>query len=291
MTCVQNGFPRISGRVGHVIDLNVDFYNNGQLADPYYIQRVEIYECSVTPSNLVAVIPFADCGSDLYPAPACQETVQQQVGQCGTEPPADETPIPGKYHLPFLVPVEFKSPQVYVDVWYFYPYDPCNPPNGIPTTSGTEPCDCNDPDLQDQLVKCCHRFWVYPDSWYCSDELQSINFAFEPLNTRFNFPESKPLEVGLMPLPLYSYNRALVTQVIPFMKPTITIGTQYCDVLVEDGEMYLGLRQGAYRSNPWLLKYNLNTSNFMRGTYWYQVKLTLPDGSTRVSNKFYFEIR
>ena len=289
---LQQALPRISGRTNQLIDLNVDFYNNGQLADPFYIQRVEIYQCSVTPANLVAAIPFVDCGDALYPAPACQESIQQDAGLCGTAPPTDPTLITGKYHLLFLVPPEFKTPDVYIDVWYFYPYDPCNSPSyGTTSTSGTNPCDCNDPAFHDLLVQCCHRFWIYPDSWYCNDNLQCVNFSFEPLSTRFNFPENKCLEVGLMPLPLYSYNKNLVNPLIPFLKPTITIGTQYCDVLVQDGTMEIGLRQGQYRSNPWTMKYNLNTSLYMRGSYWYQVKLTLPDGSTRVSQKFWFEIR
>lgn len=289
---LQSARPRISGRTNQLIDLNVDFYNNGILADPFYIQRVEIYQCSVTPANLVAVVPFANCGDPLYPAPACQESVQEEPGLCGTAPPPNPTPIPGKYHLLFLVPPEFKAPDVYIDVWYFYPYDPCNPPSYVGTqgTSGTG-CDCNDPIFQDLLVQCCHRFWVYPDSWYCNDNLQCVNFAFEPLSTRFNFPETRCLEIGLMPLPLYSYNRNLVNPIIPYLNPTITIGTQFCDVLVQDGPMEMGLRQGQYRSNPWTVKYNLNTSQFMRGSYWYQIKLTLPDGSTRVSQKFWFEIR
>jgi len=297
---IENAYPRISGRTGNLIDLNVDFYNNGKLDDPFWIQRVEIYRCSVSPANLEAVISFADPTDLIYPAPACQETIPVDVGQCGTAPPANPTPIPGKYHLPFLIPSDFKAPDVYIDVWYFYPKNPCLgdqypdvcDPSDITSGFQVDPlCDPTDPIFYDQLVTCCHRFWVYPDSWMCDDKLQTVNFGFEPLNTRFNSPETKPLEVGLIPLPVYSYNKSLVDSLIPFIKGSITVGTQYCDVLVQDAPMDLGFRQGNYRSNPWVVKWNLDTTTFIRGSYWYQVKLTLPDGSTRVSQKFWFEIR
>lgn len=294
----DNAYPRISGRIGNLIDLNVDFYNNGQLDDPFWIQRVEIYRCSVKPENLQVVIPFADYNDELYPAPACKEVVIADPGQCGTAPPANPTPIPGKYHLPFLIPPDFKAPDVYIDVWYFYPRNPCLPiayPNACdPLTAGPPDitnCDPLDPIFEDQLVTCCHRFWVYPDSWLCSDGLQTVNFGFEPLNVRFNSPEVKPLEVGLIPLPVYSYNKSLVDPLIPFLKASITVGTQYCDTLIQDADMSLGFRQGPYRTNPWVVKWNLDTSTFLRGSYWYQIKLTLPDGTTRVSQKFWFEIR
>lgn len=296
---LENSYPRISGRTGNLIDLNVDFYNNGKLDDPFWIQRVEIYRCTVSPENLEAVIPFASCDDPLYPAPACQETLPVDIGQCGTAPPPNGEPIPGKYHLPFLIPSDFKAPEVYIDVWYFYPRNPCIgdqypaecPPVNTVISGTNPPCDCTDPQYEDQLVTCCHRFWVYPDSWLCNDGLQTINFGFESLNVRFNSPEVKPLEVGLIPLPVYSYNKNLVDPLIPFLKASITIGTQYCDVLVQDAEMDLGFRQGNYRTNPWVVKWNLDTGTFIRGTYWYQIKLTLPDGTTRVSKKFWFEIR
>jgi hypothetical protein len=125
----------------------------------------------------------------------------------------------------------------------------------------------------------------------CDDGLQTVNFGFEPLNTRFNSPESKPLEVGLIPLPVYGYNKGLVDSLIPFLNATITVGTQYCDVLVQDAPMDLGFRQGNNRGNPWVVKWNVDTSSFLRGSYYYQIKLLFPDGSTRVSEKFWIEIR
>lgn len=297
---IENSRPRISGQTGSLVDLNVDFYNGGQLADPYQIQRVEIYRCSVSPENLEAVIPFTDPTNSVYPSPACQETMPVAPGDCGTEPSTDSIPIPGKYHLPFLVPSDFKAPDVYIDVWYFYPRNPClgdtYPDACDPSdlTSGLNSdllCDPTDPQFEDQLVTCCHRFWVYPEAWLCNDGLQTVNFGFEPLNVRFNSPEIRPLEVGLIPLPVYSYNKNLVDPLIPFLQASITVGTQFCDILVQDAPMELGLRQGPYRSNPWVVKWNLDTSTFIRGSYWYQIKLTLPDGTTRVSQKFWFEIR
>ena len=93
-----------------------------------------------------------------------------------------------------------------------------------------------------------------------------------------------------MPLPLYDYNFNLVNPMIPYLKPTISISTRFCEQLVVDEPCRIGLRQGAYRSNPYVVAYDLDTSMFMRGTYQYNIKLNLPDGSSRVSRKFTFTV-
>lgn len=267
---MSNTFTRLSARRGQIVDLNVDFLNNGVPADPYAITHVDIYKTQVLPHNLVATIPFVDPDDPSYPSPAVKETTGE-----GTE--AQE--LVGKYHLLFNIPGEFAVPDVYFDVWNYFPTNPCE---------GEETCDLQ--DYADSQLQCCHRFWVYPDEWFCDDRLQTIRFAFEPLDQRFNTPEYRPLEVGLMPLPLYDFNFNLVTPIIPFLQPTITIETQHCELLVDNAPCEMGLRHGSYRTNPWVIKYYLDTNQFLKGTYRYQIKLLLPNGTTIVSKKFIFTI-
>lgn len=290
MACDQltNAFPRISARRGQVVDLNVDFLNNGVLTDPYAIRRVEIYKGSVVPHNLVTTVTVIDKDNVLYPSPLCQDEEATDIGDCGTIPDTEAIPIVGKYHLPFAIPADYEVPDVYFDVWYYFADDPCG-------DLGTDPteltgCDIDELTYDSLLLKCCHRFWVYPDEWFCDDKLQTIRFGFEPLDQRFHTPEVRPLEVGLMPLPLYDYNFNLVNPIIPFLQPTITIETQFCELLVDNDACRIGIRQGAYRSNPWVIQYDLDTSRFLKGTYRYYLTLTLPNGSTRVSRKFILTI-
>lgn len=287
MSCAQltNAFPRISARRGQVVDLNIDFLNNGVLADPYAIRRIEIYKSQVVPHNLVSSVVITDPSDPLYPSPLCRDTIVSPPGECCTEPSEPETPIPGKYHLPFAIPAEFEVPDVYFDVWYYFASNPCGE-FGTDVTA----CDIDDPNYDSMLIKCCHRFWIYPDEWFCDDRLQTIRFGFEPLDQRFQSPENRTLEVGLMPLPLYDYNFNLVNPIIPFLNPTITIETQNCELLVDDEPCRIGIRQGAYRSNPWVIQYDLDTTRFLKGTYRYFIKLNLPNGSTRVSRKFILTI-
>jgi hypothetical protein len=261
--------PRISGRKGKVVDLNIDFYNNGILTDPYAIRKIDIYKTQVAPHNLVATIPVANPDSTEYPSPLCVEAASGTSGH-----------IAGKYHLPFSIPVDFTAPDVYYDVWSYYPTDPCN----------TTTCDLNDSALTSQLSTECHRFWIYPDDWFSADKLQTIRFAFEPLDNKFHTPELRPLEIGIMPLPLYDYNFNLVTPMIPYLNPTITIETRNCELLVDKDPCRIGFRQGSYRSNPYVIAYDIDTNLFLKGTYQYQVCLNLPDGSSRVSQKFIFSI-
>ena len=273
-TYIADAFPRISARRGQVVDLNVDFYRNGELSDPYAIRYVEIYKTSVVPHNLVATIPIVDPSDPQYPTPVIQEA-------------GDATSLAiGKYHLPYAIPNDFAVPDVYFDVWYYFADNPCSP--GTDPTSSD--CDIDSDAYSSQLLSCCHRFWVYPDEWFCNDGLQTVRFGFEPLDQKFHKPEFRPLEIGLMPLPLYDYNFNLVNPLIPYLEPTISIETQNCELLVDKSPCRIGVRQGSYRSNPWVIQYDLDTSGFLKGTYRYWITLTLPDGTTRVSRKFIITI-
>ncbi len=279
-------FPRISARRGQIVDLNVDFRRNGVLTDPFAIRRVEIYKTEVVPHNLLATIPVVDPDDSTYPAPVCPEFVDTQTGECCTEPSEATEEVVGKYHLYYQIPEDFTVPDVFFDLWYYFPDDPC----GELGTADATGCDIDDVTYDDLLLKCCHRFWAFPDEWFCDDGLQTVRFGFEPLDQKFHSPEKRPLEVGLMPLPLYDYNFNLVNPLIPYLSPTITIETQHDELIVNAAAMTIGLRQGSYRSNPWVLRYTLDTTAHLKGTYRYFITLTLPDGTTRVSRKFIFTI-
>lgn len=278
-TYIAGAFPRISARRGQVADLNVDFYQNGELSDPYAIRYVEIYKTSVAPHNLLATIPVVGPDDALYPSPVIQETTSDDTAELAA----------GKYHLPYAIPDDFPVPDVYFDVWYYYAENPCDPTAGTDPTASTE-CDIDDVQNESKLLSCCHRFWVYPDEWFCNDGLQTVRFGFEPLDQKFHKPEFRPLEIGLMPLPLYDYNFNLVNPLIPFLEPTISIETQNCELLTDKAPCRIGIRQGSYRSNPWVIQYDLDTSGFLKGTYRYWICLTLPDGTTRISRKFIISI-
>jgi len=273
-------YSRISARLGETVNLDVDFFHAGILADPYAIRKIELFKTQVVPHNLVATILVADLGSN-YPLPVDRVTTTEPAGYCGTDL-IEGVPIVGKYQLLFDVPTSFYAPDVYFDVWSFYSQQPC--------ILGTDPCDLDDPVIMQQLQKSCHRFWVYPDEWLVSDNLQTVNFAMEPLSQRFHQPEVRPLECGLMPLPLYDYNYNLVAPMMPFLQASITISTQYNEILVQDDPMTIGIRQGSYRSNPYVLRYNLDTSKFLKNTYRYRILIQLPDGSTRASKFFIFTV-
>lgn len=291
MACAQltGAYPRISARRGSVVDLNVDFRKNGVLTDPYAIRYIEIYKSSAVPHNLVSTVPVVALDDDLYPSPVCRGETEAEEGECCTAPSDDTAIVPGRYHLPYAVPSDFVVPDVYCDVWYYFAENPCGA-LGTDSTDGTEGCDLDSGAYDSMLLKCCHRFWIYPEEWFCDDRLQTVRFGFEPLDQKFYTPEVRPLEVGLMPLPLYDYNFNLVNPIIPFLQPVISIETQHNELLVDRAVCRIGVRQGAYRSNPWVVQYDLDTSDFLIGTYRYFITLMLPDGSTRVSRKFIFSV-
>lgn len=259
----MSSYSRISARRGNEVALDANFYRGGQLADPYAIYRVEIYRGSVATQNLVdAVVVARDTA---YPSP-----LSQYVDSNG--------PLVGRYTWLWDVPENAVVPDVYFDVWYFFATNPLQSDSDSLA------------DYESRLISSCNKFWVYPDQWYMDGGLDTIRFAFEPMDLKFHKPEIRPLEIGIMPMPLYDYNWNLVTPIIPYLDSTITIKTENCEILAENVPCQLKIRQGSYRSNPWVISYMLDTTQFFIGTYKYQVQVKMPDGTNRVSKEFIFTV-
>jgi hypothetical protein len=149
-------------------------------------------------------------------------------------------------------------------------------------------------DIDDETLwsSTCGRFFIIDsNTWHGDDGLITKRFGFEALDKNFTKGEIRPLEVGIMPLPLYDYDWNKIVPLIPYLQATITIETLNCERIVENGAMELALRQGSYRTNPFVAKYLLDTTTtFLIGTYRYWIKFTLPNGEVRMSNKLHFSI-
>lgn len=255
-------FPRVSGHVGQPIRLNVTFYQGGIPTDPFAIRKVDIYQSSVRPDNLIAEIPFVLPDDPTYPSPAAQIVLGSGFA-------------PGEFELIWDVPSDLVIPNNFFDVWNFIPEDP-----------GSS-ADLDDEDL---FLTKCNRFWVFPDAWFADDGLETIKIGFEPLDLKFHQPEIRTLEIGLVPLPLYDFNFNLISPIIPHLTGTISIQTENCEILVDEEPVSIGLRQGSYRSTPFVLQFKLDTTRFLKGTYRYRVTVKLPNGETRVSAFFRISI-
>ena len=249
------GDPRISARTGQVVDLQVAFYQNGVPTDPFALRRVDIYQGSEKPENLVAQVPiYYGTG---YPDPIIR------------------LDSPGAYILPFGIPADFLAPRAYIDVWRFIGNDPGSA--GI--------------DDESIWMSQCNKFYVFPDSFFVDDGLVVPRLGFEALDKIFKKPEVRTLEVGMMPLPLYDYDFNRITPLLPHLTATITIRTDSSEVLIQGEPCRIGVRQGTYRANPFTVQYTLDTSRFLIGTYQYQITLLLPNGETRVSDPFRLTIQ
>jgi len=273
---VPVGNPRIAGRASQLSKLDVDFYHNGQLADPFAIRRIDIYRAAVLPQNLYASIPVLSPADPLYPAPVVRTAV-------------------GQYYYAYPVPADAVAPEVYIDVWNFHATDPAAQTYPPPAYPPPYPAPyCGTYDVLDQydhaLQACCHRFWVYPNNWYCDDKLMSIRFGFEPLCQRFHGGDYRDLEIGLMPLPLYDFDYNLVMPLIPWLTASIHVETRNAEILIQNEVMTVGLRQGTFRTNPFVLRWRLDANRFLIGTYRYRVTINLPNGVVQTSPWFVFSI-
>lgn len=287
---------RLNGSVCSDINLNVQFSQCGINKDPYALKSIKIYYCSVGQANLVTEIVLP-CATDedrdlsnefIYGGliRRCGNTVEP--GLCGT----DYQPIftPGCFIFALnLCPDLFKA-GVYYDVWEFVgdPCDPCFDETEITNPNPTYHCEID--DLKPVYSKC-SKFYVSDQCWNMDDGLRKINLGFEPLESRFQQPEIRTLEIGLMPLPLYDYDVKKMAAIIPSLDAVITFMTAYQEIIIDREKVCIGLRQGSYRSNPYVLQYLLDTNKFLKGTYKYRIDVRLPNGETRSSPYFNVAIR
>lgn len=283
-------YQRISARRGNSVQLDVRFLRGGVPSAPYAIRKIDIYRTQILPSNLVSTFIIADPCDPNYPAPAEHIREDMPDGNCGTEGEIGAI-VPGEYRLIYNIPQDMAVPDVFFDVWSYIPTNPCEmsefSDGCVESTDGCiQYADLDSADISGLILQSCNKFWVYSDDWYTQDSLTSIRLGFEPLDQKFNHPEIRPLEIGIMPLPLYDYDFNLVAPILPNLIGTITIETENNEVLVNAAPMTIGLRQGSYRTNPYVFRYMIDTSNFLKGTYRYSVTARLPDGTTRTSKQF-----
>lgn len=293
------------GYIGNSVPLNVQFLKNGVATDPFAIMAIKIYKTAVRDENLIQKIVFPCPGSSDYDA-IFNSIIQRQVvgntiGQCGTDLPVQYAP--GAYTFNLCLSKELYTPGLYFDVWCFL-----GDANGGECTSGSSgsgeltAVSDSDPDEnypnddgscgdEDDWLCQCNKFYVRDGGWYIDDQLTTIRLGFEPIDSRFAQPEKRYLEVGMMPLPLYDFDYKKISALLPNLSATITITTQSCEVLVDNAAMTIGLRNGSYRSNPYELKYLIDTNNFLKGTYRYKVLVNLPDGTSISSSDYNFTIR
>jgi len=293
---------RLSGAVCDDIALNVQFLNNGSPADPAAICSVKIYKCSVNDENLVTQMVFPEPTDDDFDLSKeyiydgmlkrCNDTSDPAL--CGTDKDPEFTP--GCFILNLnLCPDVFDS-GVYFDVWEFVG-TACNSCEGTDVTDVTDITDItsvtesNICDDDSQLQSQCNKFYVNGRGWFVDDGLKNIRLGFEPLDKRFQQPEKRYLEVGLTPLPLYDYDSDKIRSILPSLSATITVQTGCHELLIDSEPMKIGLRQGSFRSNPYVIKYLFDTNRFLKGTYQYRVDVQLPDGQTRSSPYFTVAIR
>lgn len=270
-------YPRISGRKGSTIRLNVAFYANGVPADPYAITRIDIYQNTVATENLVAQVDVLPPDDPLYPAPLVRVSDTDDSVCCGDAGP-------GRYYYDLDVPDSFEAPEIYIDQWHFIGDEL------VASTGST--VDVTDETLWDSQ---CNNFYVAPsNTWYIDDCLIVPRFEFEALDKDIVKPEIRTIEVGIMPLPRYDYDYNRIAPLLPQLNATISIfpaSSGRCDAVVDDAVMCVGYRQGAHRSDPFVFRYTLDSSSMQRGTYTYYVTLHLPNGETRVSKPMHLTIQ
>lgn len=255
-------YTRISARKGATVRLNVSFFANGVLADPWSIRKIRIYKNTDAEENLVAEV---DISTTDYPSPIVQE--EDSNG-----------PVVGKYYYDLDVPDSFAAPDTYIDKWFWIGDE----------LTGTD-FDINDESYWDSK---CNQFFIVPsNTWYADDGLIIPRIAFEALDKDLVKPSIQTIEVGLMPIPLYDYDYERVAPLMAQLNASISIETLNCESIVTSAPMTIGLRQGTHRSNPFVAQYRVDTNTYLKGTYRYRVSLAMPNGEVKVSPALQFTVR
>lgn len=250
--------PRVAGRLGTQVALNMQFNRNAVPDVPFAVRRIDIYRGSIRRPNLVAQIPVELPGSTNYPAPLVADLNS-----------------PGSFTAVFDAPDTLVPGDVYFDVWNFIGDDP----------GGTA-------DLDDESLWIAQsgRFYLFDDVWITDDYLSTLKIDFDPLDKILRRGEIRTIELAIFPLPIYEHDWNKLIPLIPQLEPTITIKTDYDELLVQDAPCKIGVRQGANRNSPYVVQCQIDTRGLLRGTYKYFIKTRLGD-QTIVSDYYYFTVQ
>lgn len=252
-------YPRIAGRAGRTVRLNMCFLHNGVKEDPFAIRQIDIYKGFIRPGQLVGQILIPPPDDPLYPFPLINDTGA------------------GQYEALFAIPEDFAVDDVYLDVWNFLPEDP--------GTAGV--------DEEGLWLSQKGQFWVLDDVWIVDDELQTKRLGFEPLDKKLRRGEIRTIEVGLHPLPKYDFDYNKFAPAIAQLKPTITVTTTQKELIagLVDAPCNIGVRQGSHKNSPFVVQCLIDTRLLLRGTYRYRIKIPLSDNSIVVSEEFSFTVQ
>lgn len=248
-------YPRVAGRIGNFVNLNMNTLRNGQPETPYALRRIDIYRGSPRPGQLVSTVVFPDPDSTTYPDPASETSI-------------------GRFSVPFLVPEDFIPCEVYFDVWHFLGRDP--------ETAGI--------DDESLWISQSGMFWVFDDTWIGDEDLQTKRLGFEPLDKRLRRGEIRTIEVAMHPLPMYEYDFNKFAPMVPQFNPTMTLWTARDELLVQDAQCKIGVRQGANRNSPFVVQCTVDTQTLVRGMYKYVIKINIDD-DVIISPKFNFMVQ
>lgn len=248
--------PRVAGRLGTQVELNMQFNRNAEPDDPFAIRRIDIYRGSVRPENLITQIPIADPSSTIYPFPIV----------AGTDI--------GSFTVIFEAPDDLVPGDIYFDVWNFLGDDP--------GTAGI--------DDESLWIAQEGRFYLFDDVWVLDDLLSTLNVDFEPLDKNLRRGEIRTIELAVYPLPLYDHDWNKLIPIIPQLDPKITIKTNYDELIADQAPCRMGVRQDANRNSPFVIQCLIDTRTLLRGTYKYFITVQLGD-QIITSDYYYFTVQ
>jgi hypothetical protein len=248
----MNEYPRVAGRIGNTIDLNVTFYHNGVPQAPAAIRRIDIFKGSIRSNNIVDQIILPPPTSPSYPGPLRQIR-------------------PGAFVLPYVIPSTFVPNEVYYDVWNYVGSPP------MPDVPGTDELVV-DLDNKAFWVAEYGQFMVFEDDWIEDDGLFTKKLAFNPLDTRIRKGEIKTIEINIIPVPARSFEYNRLAGILPNLRPTISFRTTNNEYLagMTNIPCTIGIMQGHHK-HPFVIQCPVDSTNILIGTYQYNISVLVGD--------------
>lgn len=166
-------------------------------------------------------------------------------------------PSTGKYSVTFAVPNTLEAGVTYRDVWFW-----------TATSGAAETADTTT------------SFYLYDDGWYTSDGYRQFKYQVYPDIKQLTKGEIRKIELECVSVPLYKADAALDAIVVPCISLEVQIATSR-DELIEEWTNTLIQNAG----KKFLVLVDTTDDKYRKGNYYYQVRMTLPDGSVQVSQK------
>lgn len=242
---------RENARFSDPVNLRCRFYKDGQLYNPYLIDRIEIWKHGESENVGGVLVDVIDGQYAIEDAIGQWRIIYDPYLECGS-PACAPSPASGIIQAPFSPPdplVTITPDTRYFDRWCYHPRE------GYP-----------------ELKTIGLTFYLYPDGYFTDAGTEAYRYEIKPDRKMLVKGESLDMRLRIIPIPLYRSRRR---PIVDYLVPISTVDFKWVDARTK--EQVTEWQTAGYNGMEAILD-TTEIASKQLGTYLLKTRLNLPNG-------------